>query len=53
MNYRPTTIQNDVIWKLMDVAENFLILKSNKPLVYRYIQNFEVHKGHSVGCVGR
>jgi len=28
-------------------AENLLILKGNKPLVKRYIANFEDHKGHS------
>jgi hypothetical protein len=26
-----------------------LILKSNKPVVDRDVQNFEAHKGHSVG----
>ena len=34
-------------------AENLLILKGNKPLVGRYIQNFEMHKAHSEGCTGR
>jgi phosphatidylserine/phosphatidylglycerophosphate/cardiolipin synthase-like enzyme len=34
-------------------AENLLILKGNKPLVDRYIQNFEEHKGHSDGYAGR
>jgi len=34
-------------------AENLLILKGNKPLIERYIQNFEVHKGHSEGYIGR
>jgi len=28
-------------------AENLLLLKSNKPLVERYIRNFESHKGHA------
>ena len=28
-------------------AENLLILRGNKPLVDRYIMNFEEHKGHS------
>ncbi len=28
-------------------AENLLILKGNKPLVERYIKNFEEHMGHS------
>jgi phosphatidylserine/phosphatidylglycerophosphate/cardiolipin synthase-like enzyme len=28
-------------------AENLLVLKGNKPLVDRYIQNFNEHKGHS------
>jgi len=28
-------------------AENLLVLKGNKPLVDRYIQNFHEHKGHS------
>ena len=53
MNLRPTTIPNDVVWMWRDVAENLLILKSNKPLVDRDIQNFEVHKGHSEGYAGR
>lgn len=34
-------------------AENLLILKGNKLLVERYIQNFEEHKGHSEEYVGR
>jgi phosphatidylserine/phosphatidylglycerophosphate/cardiolipin synthase-like enzyme len=34
-------------------AENLLNLKGNKPLVDRYIQNFELHKEHSDGYVGR
>jgi len=34
-------------------AENLLILKGNKPLVDRYIQIFEVHKGHSEEYAGR
>jgi phosphatidylserine/phosphatidylglycerophosphate/cardiolipin synthase-like enzyme len=34
-------------------AENLLILKGNKPLADRYIENFEVHKGHSEEYVGR
>ena len=34
-------------------TENLLILKSNKPLVDRYIQNFEMHKAHSEGNIGR
>lgn len=53
MNLRPTTIPNDMVRKLRDVAENFLILKINKPLVNRYIQNFEMHKAHSEGYMGR
>ena len=28
-------------------AENLLILKGNKPLVEKHIENFEVHKEHS------
>jgi hypothetical protein len=28
-------------------AENLLILKGNRPLVDRYIRNFDEHKGHS------
>lgn len=28
-------------------AENLLVIKGNKPLVDRYIQNYEEHKGHS------
>jgi len=34
-------------------AENLLILKGNKPLVDRYIENFNGHKAHSEGYVGR
>ena len=34
-------------------AENLLILKGNKLLVDRYIQNFNEHKEHSEGYVGR
>lgn len=34
-------------------AENLLILKGNKPLVERYIQNFEEHKGHSEAYQGK
>jgi phosphatidylserine/phosphatidylglycerophosphate/cardiolipin synthase-like enzyme len=34
-------------------AENLLIMKGNKPLVDRYIQNFNEHKGHSEQYVGR
>jgi phosphatidylserine/phosphatidylglycerophosphate/cardiolipin synthase-like enzyme len=34
-------------------AENLLILKGNKHLVDRYIQNFEAHKGRSEGYAGR
>ena len=34
-------------------AENLLILKGNKTLVARYIENFEMHKGHSEEYVGR
>lgn len=30
-------------------AENLLVIKGNKPLVERYIKNFEEHKGHSEG----
>lgn len=29
-------------------AENLLVIKGNKPLVDKYIENFEAHKGHSV-----
>jgi len=28
-------------------AENLLIMKGNTPLVERYIQNYNEHKGHS------
>jgi phosphatidylserine/phosphatidylglycerophosphate/cardiolipin synthase-like enzyme len=28
-------------------AENLLVIKGNKPLVEKYLQNFEAHKGHS------
>lgn len=34
-------------------AENMLILKGNKPLVDRYIRNFEAHKSHSEGYQGK
>lgn len=34
-------------------AENLLVIKGNKPLVERYIQNFEEHKGHSEAYHGR
>ena len=44
MNLRPTTIPNDVVWMCRDVPEKLMILKT---LVDRYIQYFEVYKGHS------
>ena len=34
-------------------AENLLIIKGDKPLVDRYIQNFNEHKGHSESYSGR
>jgi len=34
-------------------AENLLVMKGNRPLVDRYIRNFEDHKGHSEGYQGR
>ena len=34
-------------------AENFLIMKGNKPLVEEYIKNFGEHKSHSEVYVGR
>jgi len=34
-------------------AENLLVIKGNKPLVDRYIRNFEEHKSHSEGYVGK
>jgi len=34
-------------------AENLLILNGNKPLVEKYFQNFERHKGHSEVYVGK
>ena len=34
-------------------AENLLIIKGNKPLVDRYIQNFNDHKEHSERYAGR
>lgn len=34
-------------------AENLLVMKGNKPLVNRYIQNFEEHKGHSEQYSGK
>lgn len=34
-------------------AENLLVIKGNKPLVERYIQNFDEHKSHSEPYKGR
>jgi phosphatidylserine/phosphatidylglycerophosphate/cardiolipin synthase-like enzyme len=34
-------------------AENLLVIKGNQPLVNRYIQNFELHRTHSVRYVGK
>jgi phosphatidylserine/phosphatidylglycerophosphate/cardiolipin synthase-like enzyme len=34
-------------------AENLLIIRGNKPLVDRYIQNFNEHEGHSARYEGR
>ena len=34
-------------------AENLLVIKGNKPLVDRYIKNFEEHKGHSEEYQGK
>jgi len=34
-------------------AENLLILKGNKPLIDRYVENFELHKRHSMIYFGR
>jgi phosphatidylserine/phosphatidylglycerophosphate/cardiolipin synthase-like enzyme len=34
-------------------AENLLVIKGNKPLVDRYIKNFEGHKGHSEEYQGK
>lgn len=34
-------------------AENLLVIKGNKPLVDSYISNFEEHKGHSEGYLGK
>jgi len=34
-------------------AENLLVMKGNKPLVERYIRNFEEHKGHSEAYQGK
>jgi len=34
-------------------AENLLVIKGNKPLVDRYIQNIEEHKNHSETYVGK
>jgi phosphatidylserine/phosphatidylglycerophosphate/cardiolipin synthase-like enzyme len=34
-------------------AENLLVLKGNRPLVDRYLRNFEAHKGHSEVYVGK
>ncbi len=36
-----------------DNAENLLVIKGNKDLVDRYIQNFNDHKGHSKKYTGR
>jgi phosphatidylserine/phosphatidylglycerophosphate/cardiolipin synthase-like enzyme len=34
-------------------SENLLIMKGNKLLVDRYIQNFNEHRGHSERYIGR
>ena len=34
-------------------AENLLVIKENPLLVQRYIKNFEEHKGHSEGYMGK
>lgn len=34
-------------------AENLLVMKGNKPLVERYIRNFQEHKGHSEAYQGK
>jgi phosphatidylserine/phosphatidylglycerophosphate/cardiolipin synthase-like enzyme len=34
-------------------AENLLVIKGNQPLVTRYIQNFELHRAHSVRYGGK
>ena len=34
-------------------AENLMIIKGNKPLVSRYVQNFELHRAHSVRYGGK
>ncbi len=34
-------------------AENLLVIRDNKPLVERYIRNFEEHKGHSESYQGK
>lgn len=34
-------------------AENLLVIKGNKPLVERYMRNFDEHKAHSEGYVGK
>jgi len=34
-------------------AENLLVMKGNKPLVDRYVRNFEEHKEHSEGYPGK
>jgi len=34
-------------------AENLLVIKDNKPLVDRYIKNFEEHKEHSKEYQGK
>jgi phosphatidylserine/phosphatidylglycerophosphate/cardiolipin synthase-like enzyme len=34
-------------------AENLLVIKGNKPLVNRYVQNFELHRAHSIRYGGK
>lgn len=34
-------------------AENLLIIKGNKPLIDRYLQNFDEHKAHSDAYTGK
>jgi len=51
-NLKPGQWTDDTSMALC-LAENLLIMKGNKLLVDRYIQNFNEHRGHSVGYVGR
>ncbi|AOS83729.1 phospholipase [Chlorobaculum limnaeum] len=34
-------------------AENLMVIKGNKPLVNRYVKNFELHRAHSIRYGGK